>query len=189
MDRLGDTSGILQNLGPTFILITVAVVITIVIISIIAGISKTCEGESRCKKLIIRLHSKVFYDMIIRYLTLNSLKINMTIMISLRQSKDKTLPIYLLIAFSLVPFVLSAVLLKIGDDLDSQDTLQRYGNLYRVFNHKNSKERRNIIVYHVMFFARRNLFIVLTVFAFDYPSFQIAGHMSMTFLTAAFLVH
>ena len=127
--------------------------------------------------------------MIIRYLTLNSLKLNMTIAVSLRQSEDKTLPICLMIVFSLVPFVLSAVLLKIGDDLDSQDVLQRYGNLYRGFNHRNSKERRNIIVYHVMFFTRRNSFIVLTVFAFDCPSFQIAGHMTMTFLTAAFMVH
>ena len=68
-----------------------------------------------------------------------------------------------------MPVVLTYVLVKIEEDLDNEENVQKYGNLYRDFNRSTYEERRDIFIYLWIFFLRRLFFVLLTVFFFEDP--------------------
>ena len=96
-DRLNDQTGLLESLGPTFILLSVIVVLAIAIITILVVVLKQYKSDSVCNRWVIKARKKIFYGMIIRYFLMNALKLNMTLIVDLRESDDKTLAIVLLV--------------------------------------------------------------------------------------------
>ena len=96
-DRLNDQTGLLESLGPTFILVFVIVVLAIAIITILVVVLKQYKSDSFCSRWVTKARRKIFYGMIIRYFLMNALKLNMALIVDLRESDDKTLAIVLLV--------------------------------------------------------------------------------------------
>ena len=88
-----------------------------------------------------------------------------------------------------MPVILTYVLVKIEEDLDNEENVEKYGNLYRDFNRSTYEERRNIFIYVWIFFLRRLFFVLLTVFYFEDPVVQVAGQIVLTLITVSFLLH
>ena len=88
-----------------------------------------------------------------------------------------------------MPVVLTYVLVKIEEDLDNEENVQKYGNLYRDFNRSTYEERRDIFIHVWIFFLRRLFFVLLTVFCFENPVVQVAGQIVLTLITVSFLLH
>ena len=120
-DRIGDQTGLLESLGPTFLLLTFAVVLVITLVSILMIICRQCKSDLTCGKLVTKARKKIFYGMIIRFLLMNALKLNVTLISGARESTDKALSICLLVLMQLVPVIFTYVLVKIEDDLDSEE--------------------------------------------------------------------
>ena len=184
-DRLSDKTGLLENLGPTFLLISIVTVLLILVSVLVI----TSKNDSRCGKFITNTRKKILYGMIIRYFLINALKLNFTLINGVRESTDKYLSIGLLALLQLIPSFLIFILAKIDKDLDSEETEQKFGNLYCEFKRGKFAERLNIMAYYWGFFVRRFCFGLLTIFCFDYPILQVAGHIIMTLITAAFILH
>lgn len=96
-DRLNDQTGLLESLGPTLILLSVIVILAIAIITILVVVLKQYKSDSVCSRWVTKARKKIFYGMIIRYFLMNALKLNMTLIVDLRESDDKTLAIVLLV--------------------------------------------------------------------------------------------
>ena len=59
-----------------------------------------------------------------------------------------------------------------------------------IYNGKNvSKDDHRAQFYPLGFFWRRMLFIIITVYMFDYPLMQMIAHLSLTMVMMAFLVY
>ena len=128
---------------------TVAIVIVIALIGILACIARKSASSSKCKERITNAHKKIFYDAIIRYLLVNSLKLNMTLILTMKESEteERWISIALLVIFLLVPFALCYVLQKKKDKLDEEETKQRFGNLIVAFRHNDDKQKKNTQLY------------------------------------------
>lgn len=121
-DRLGDQSGVLENLGPTFLLVTILVVLIIIIVTLLTIIARRYKIDSACSKLVTIARKKIFYSMAIRFLLMNCLKLNMVTINGVRETPDSASAILLLVVLQMMPFLLTYVLVKIEKDLNNEET-------------------------------------------------------------------
>jgi hypothetical protein len=191
-DRLGD-SDIFKNLGVTFFLLTGLFLVVIVIVGLLFFL---CRNFRLCvcfKNKIKATLKKIFFNAIIRYTLLNTLKLNMTAMIGLGATGFQlATSVSLLATMNLLPLLYTYVLIKKGDSLHTEETTKRYGTLYaglRLNRMENPEKRQRVWIYTMSFMFRRSLFMVLTVFAFDYPIVQIVSHIVLTLVALCYLLN
>lgn len=118
------------------------------------------------------LKLKVFWNPIIRFLILESMKLNMAAIVVFKLGGAGAADIATSIAFLAVligaPVVFFVVMYKNDDQLSSETTKKEIGSIYAGKNVDTVSSLAYF--YHPMaFFWRRTLFIVITVFLFDWP--------------------
>ena len=190
-DRLSSKTGLLANLGPGFMIITAFVILLILVIAVISLISKKqCTKGSKCRQKIDGTKKKIFFQMIIRYLIMNALKLSMSLIKGVGESTDRGYAIIALTSFQTVPFFFIYLLEVNKNDLDEPISNQQFGNLFKGFRHMNNKgsEVRKLMYFHLIFFVRRQIFMVFTVYCFTQPSIQAVCQMVISLCVTVFML-
>eukprot|EP00353_Schmidingerella_taraikaensis_P000698 CAMPEP_0185592168 /NCGR_PEP_ID=MMETSP0434-20130131/67024_1 /TAXON_ID=626734 ORGANISM="Favella taraikaensis, Strain Fe Narragansett Bay" /NCGR_SAMPLE_ID=MMETSP0434 /ASSEMBLY_ACC=CAM_ASM_000379 /LENGTH=200 /DNA_ID=CAMNT_0028217763 /DNA_START=98 /DNA_END=700 /DNA_ORIENTATION=- len=159
---------------------------------IIVFIARRIKLTDERKKKIKNLRTKVFWNPIVRYLFLNSLKLNMLAVVVFKVAEkaigDVAPAIAILAVLNGAPLVFYIALRRNKDSLDTETTKNSIGSIYAGKNL--ASEGRNALVYHPWaFFLRRLIFVVITVFKFDQPQIQMLAHHVLTVLMIAVLVY
>ena len=89
----------------------------------------------------------------------------------------------LLVIMGFLPFLYMFILCR--RELGSEETKTRFGALYTGLRAENKK---STAVYPAVFLTRRYVFIVLTVFLFDWPYMQVVGHLTLTTLSLGYMI-
>ena len=143
----------------TLLLLALAIIIVITIII--------------CRKFGDKLKRKLFWNPLISYTMLSSIKLNLAAMVIFQNgfpedTMQGVIAILQLGFFALfLPIFYARLLKKNVEELAEENTIQAYGSLYKDLVHK------NVWTYPLAFFFRRSAFILATVFLFDFPSLQI----------------
>ena len=120
-DRLGK-SDILSRLGVTLLLFSVIIVILAVLVIILRFLCSDRISEKNRHRLL-NLRSKLFYNPLIRYAILNSLKLNLTAVTTFQLVASDfvqvSTAVLLFFAINAVPLILSRTLFKSNDELHS----------------------------------------------------------------------
>jgi len=176
-ERLGSGS-IAQNFGATLLLGSVIFALLLVTIIIVIFISKRVSLKEKAKERVKSLKTKVFWNPIIRYLTLNSLKLSMTAIVVQKTLQkavgDTTSSIVLLVVLNGAPLIFCIVVRRHHHSLKDPDTIKSIGAIYVGKNV--TAEDHCAWVYPMVFFWRRTLFIVITVYLFNWPYMQMLAH-------------
>jgi len=176
--RLGSGS-IGKSFGATLLLGTLIFVIIVLIVILVIYIAKRVKLSEKTKERIKGLKTKVFWNPIVRYLVLNSLKLSMTALVVFKASDsgpgDYIVSIVLLLVLNLAPIAFFKALDRNKETLSSPETLKSIGSIY---TGKNITKEEGIKAYMfpMAFFWRRTLFVVVTVFLFDWPAMQAIAH-------------
>ena len=104
--RLGSSS-VALNLGATLLIGTIIFVVIILIITLAIVFTQKCTCTLKCKERVEYLRRKVYWNPIIRYLILNSLKLNMIVFVAFKANEtkgsDKVLAIIILCVLIITP--------------------------------------------------------------------------------------
>lgn len=134
-DRLG-TASIFSSFGATMVIGSIAFVLIIGIILLLIYCRKRVKLSEKNKQRIQNLRYKVFWNAIIRYLFLNSLKLNMSAFVVLKASKvtgglDIAVAVLMVLALNSVPIVLSRLLYLSEDKFEDEVFRKKFGTLYQ----------------------------------------------------------
>lgn len=160
------------NYGASFIAIFALVATLIFLTSFLLLIVRICGCQGKCRQKVDSVKKSVFWNAVINYVQLNALKILVTSCVTFRLSSDDSniaLPIGQFSLINATPVLFAIILVKKRQELDSKDTKERFGQLYKDknvqlgYNHK-------VWQHSLAFFYRRTAFTLATVFAFDTPS-------------------
>ena len=158
------------------------VLITVVIIV------KRSRASPKCNERVKKLKRFVFFNPIIRYLVLNSLKLNMSGLVvfkTLGETMDKGVGIAILTLVNGAPIVFYIVVERWKDKLESEEARKSFGSIYAG---KSLRDKDHLAgLYPMQFFWRRALFIAATVFLFDYPLMQMYAHFLLTMISIVIL--
>ena len=121
---------------------------------------------------------------------MNALKLSMTLIKGVGEPTDRVYSIIALIFLLAVPLCFMYVLEKNKHDLEKSKSEQQFGNLFQGYRFVNNigNEVRKIEFFHLMFFVRRYLFTVLTVYSFQQPGMQTVFQMSTSLGTIVFML-
>jgi hypothetical protein len=121
---------------------------------------------------------------------------NMTAVVALvglsQGALQMAISIITLIVLNLLPLLFAKVLHRNRETLDSEDTLAKYGALYEGLNTKETKgsppkKKRAVWLNPLICMFRRSLFILISVFLFEYPVMQMVGHCLLTLANAIYV--
>ena len=126
------------------------------------------------KERIERLKKKLFFNPMIRWLYLSSLKFYFSALVTFK-GEVSIVAILILTSITLVALILATILYKHSDDLDSESCISKYGAAY---DGKTLVHGRNrfICIQPIVFFGRRIAFALITVFLLDNPPIQMMIH-------------
>ena len=127
----------------------------------------------------------------IRYLMLSFLKLNMTVMLTLRATNHENswqVPVAIasLALLSLMPIFFSFVLYKKHTELDLEENHKKIGTLYLGHNVGGDRLIRPEF-FPCAFFYRRTIFLTVSIFLFEKPAMQLMVHGVLTLLTIIYL--
>ena len=136
------------------------------------------------------MKSKLFYNSLIRYVLLSSLKTNLVAMVALkRASGDDPLSIVLASLLSIFimafPLYLARILYVNDEDLNDEDNIKSFGTLYE--GKDVDRENHHVWLYPIIFLYRRVIFMAATVFLIDWPSMQMIVHQLLTLASIAYV--
>lgn len=163
-ERLGPAN-ILDSFGATMVLCTLILLVLVIIILITIVI---------CRKFGQKLKRSLFWNPMIRYTMLSSIKTNLAAMVVFsrgfpEETSQGVIAILQLFFFALVlPCIFAILLKKNAEKLGEESTIAAYGALYKGLVPENS-----LWTYPLVFFLRRTLFALATVYLFDRPGLQI----------------
>ena len=159
------------------------VLITVVIIV------KRSRASPKCNERVKKLKRFVFFNPIIRYLVLNSLKLNMSGIIVFKKmggdTMDKAVAIAILTLVNGAPIIFYISVERWKDTLESEEVKKSFGSIYKGKNLRHDDHYAG--AYPIQFFWRRALFIAVTVFLFDYPLMQMYAHFLLTMISIVIL--
>ena len=101
-ERLGSES-VLAGFGPTLILVSFLCLFLIIVIVILLCLAKKYGLPAKVKSLVDKIKAKIFWNAVVRYLLLNSLKLNMSGLVAVKLSTG--LNIDLMIAVGIIAFI------------------------------------------------------------------------------------
>ena len=172
-------------MGPTILIGSAAFLLLIILVIVVVVIARRAKSSSKVQERLKKLKYAVFYNPIIRYLVLNSLKLNMSAIVVLRSSDRSMLSFAFAIATLAIlnglPFVYYIILNRNHDELTKEENRKSYGALYAGKNVSRDDHRAQF--YPMLFFWRRALFISATVYMFSYPLMQMYAHYALTMST------
>jgi len=185
-ERLGPTS-FLSSFGPTLIVASASLLGVVVILTIIIIVLKRLNLASKAMQTLKHM---LFFNPFIRYFMLNALKFNqMSLVIFKRTENDFKEIIYavlLLVFMALLPLVAFCILKRLRGQLEETDKHKTWGSC---FKGKRVYGDHKVHYYPVVFFLRRTIFSVATVYAFDHPQIQMIIHHVLTLATMVHIAH
>ena len=175
--------------GSTFVAIT-ALLVAIILLTLVAlCLDRLCCGL--CKKVKDKftiLKKMIFWNGIIRYVYLSSLKFMMISVVALKlanKGKNFTIAISQFALLNAIPLFCSYILAKNGKKLEDKDKMEKFGELYKERNvGKNWKHRAWALP--IAYIYRRTAFSIVTVYAFDQPVHQMIVHQILTLATCVY---
>lgn len=187
-DRLGGGANVFSNFGATMILTTALFIFILIIVLLVIH---SCKNSKKCKERIQKLKQRVFWNPMIRYFILNLLKLYMAAFVVLKAPSEKETialltAIAILFVVTLSLYLFYRVLKRQNEKLKNAEIVQSIGSLYIGKNVHD--EGHSMHVYQVLFFLRRGLFVVATVYLFDYPHLQMIVHQMLTLTFGVYIV-
>ena len=168
MERIGDDD-IMCNYGASFILFSTFFGILIVLTLLLICISQICVHCEKLGQMLQRLKRMIFWNALIRYVYLSTLKLTMISVVALKLSEDeksKAFPIVQFGLLNILPLFFAIVLAKNGKWLEDKDKMAKYGALYKDKNVQKSRRHR-AWAQPLTYFYRRSIFSIVTVYSFD----------------------
>ena len=151
----------------------------IIVTVILVKYSESFKLSTKAKERIEWLKQKVFYNPLIRFSMLNTLKWNLIALTAFTTLKGSTVEIIfgvlLYIALNLLPFFYLWLLYKQQAKLSTEKTIKTIGTLYDGLRIEKLSAAghegmiNDVWFYPAVFMIRRSLFILITVVFFDYP--------------------
>ena len=136
-------------------------------------ICRKCSLSGKNKERLQKAKDKIFFNTMIRFVFLGSLKLNFTAFTAVKNfteisTSSKIVGILTLVLINMLPIIFFAILYRNSDRLDEKTSHTSYGTMYLG---RNVDENRNhkAHLYPIIFFGRRFVFIVMTVFLQAYP--------------------
>ena len=147
-------------------------VVTLLILFLV-WVCRKLKVNLKCYERIQSIKSKIFYNSIIRYFFLGSLKLNLNAMTALKfysasETGERITAIAILLMINLVPLILSRILYKKAKVLESAENLTKFSTMYSGKNVNENKSHK-VWIYPLAFFFRRTIFICATVFLSEVP--------------------
>ena len=117
----------------------------------------------------------IFYNPMIRFAFLSALKFNMTCLVVFKKESSSASEIFIAVVLFIgiaivVPATLIRIINKNKEILDLEKIVKTYGTTYMGRRVINSLDERKVWIYPAIFFMRRTLFIIATVFLFEKPN-------------------
>ena len=164
-ERLGDSrlggDSVFGNLGVTILMASGIFICLILLVLLLIFLCRRCNSEKFDQKAKM-LRQKFFFNPLIRYVMLNSLKLNMVALVVVtKQVQDFALAVTLLVTINIAPIVFYFILKRNADRLANDEVRKEIGTLYigRDVDNRGYQVRW----LPLMFFSRRSLFICTTV--------------------------
>ena len=187
--RLGSINA-LTSMGPSLILGSIVFMLILLITVVTIVISQKVKKSEKCQSRVTKLKLIVFYNPIIRYFVLNSLKLSICAAVALRDQDGEdsayVYPFMILTVINVIPVVFFLVAYCKRDKLDEEATRKSIGAIYLGKNITKNDHKAH--VYPMIFFWRRSLFVIVTVCLFDQPTLQMIAHYLLTMLTVTALL-
>ena len=131
------------------------------------------------------------WNPVIRYLLLNSLKINYSAACVFKHTDagawSQFVAVLMLVGINVCPLILARILYKNNGVLEDKDKVSKIGTLYEGKNVPADRKHR-VWIYPLVFFFRRSLFIVGTLVLFDYPALQMVVHQLLSVAMLAYML-
>ena len=167
-------------------LVLIGLVITIVFVS------RKTELSPKNKERLDKLKNNIFYNAIVRFFFLNTLKFNMSSMVVLVKESSSASSTFvaalLLICFSvIVPLALIRLIYINRAILHELKMIIRFGTIYSGRRVKDLLGERRVWIYPATFFVRRTVFAIATVSLFEHPNMQMIVHQFLTMATLVYL--
>ena len=192
MSRLG-SEDFLGNLGPTFLLMALLVIVVITLSVILFYCARRQQLTSKIKSRIMDLKQKVFFNPLIRFVYLNYLKLNMGAMVGIFSAKATYKDILpscaVIIVLNLIPIIFAYVLHKKRLNLAEESVVKSIGTIYqgqKVDSLEKPKVKQRNWIYPLVFCSRRTLFIWVCTGLFYHVNMQMVVHQLLTMLTIVY---
>ena len=131
------------------------------------------------------------WNPVIRYLLLNSLKINYSAACVFKHTDagawSQFVAVLMLVGINVCPLILARILYKNNGVLEDKEKVSKIGTLYEGKNVPADRKHR-VWIYPLVFFFRRSLFIVGTLVLFDYPALQMVVHQLLSVAMLAYML-
>ena len=115
------------------ILLSLLCLLIIVILFILLCLAKRYGMPEKCKPIINKVKNKIFWNVLIRYLFLNALKLNMTGLLAIKTSTDYDFNVYsgvlTLSVINMIPLVFCCFLYSNQDELEEETLVKSHGTL------------------------------------------------------------
>ena len=133
-DRVGEKS-FFANFGATFFFLNLFIIVFVLLIILAVVLFKRFGVSQKNKERLEKMKRKIFFNSLIRYAFLSSLKTNLIAFVTLKKaSSDDPLSIImaslLSIAIIVFPFFLARILFKNKDNLNDEANVKKFGTLY-----------------------------------------------------------
>jgi len=169
-ERLGSGS-VLSSFGPTLILVSVFCLFLVIVIVILLCLARKYGLPPKVKSLADKIKAKIFWNAIIRYLLLNALKLNMSGWVAVKLNTglniDLMIAVGIIAMINFVPLKFFMILYNNHYELEDEAFVKKSGTL--VLGKRVDDDDHKIWAFPIVFFYRRTLFIIVTVFLLDYP--------------------
>mmetsp|Transcript_20732 Transcript_20732/g.25371 ORF Transcript_20732/g.25371 Transcript_20732/m.25371 type:complete len:301 (-) Transcript_20732:1007-1909(-) len=190
-ERLGGSSNALSSLGATLLLGSLVFVLIIIMLVAVIVISRRVKFSDKCRERVKKLKQKVFYNPIIRYLLLNSLKLNMSGLIVFKTAgatkEDIAVAVAIIALVNGAPLMFLFAINRNRGILLEDDTRKSFGAAYAGKNVTDEDHAAH--VYPFVFFLRRCAFIAATIYLFDYPVMQMNVQYLLTMVSICILAN
>ena len=161
-----------QSFGPTFYITTGTFTLILLLALLIIFIGRRLDLSDKNILRLKSLEDNLFYNPVIRLMFLEAIKTNISAALVFKLLGNESAQV---ICASLVlalingaPLIFARILKKRENDLESEETIRKFGSLY---DNKNVNMERDHRVWAtpLAFFYRRTIFGMVTVFLFDKP--------------------
>ena len=177
--RLG-TNSLYENFGAT---IMVIILLFMLLILIVVGFVKCARRLSmKCRERITDCKRRIFFNPLIRFTYLNSLKFNIVAMgtiSGLNEGPSEIIQaVLILLTFNLLPILYSCILKKKPEMLQEEEFKEIVGTLYSGMAIPEfefsilGRDKPLTWMKPAIFMFKRTLFAISTVALFDYPALQ-----------------
>ena len=180
----------LGSLGITQLLIILVLAIVIIIVVIAIVLKRKINLSEKCLNMINLIKAYIFYNPIIRYVFLNSIKLNFMAFIVFRPPIgsfiDIALASVIMVLLTVVPIFFFRLLRKNRKSLTDEKLSKVFGALYQGKNI--TQDAQHEFTYPLIFFYRRTIFIIATIFLFDFPTLQTVINTVLSFASLVYLI-